>query len=78
MSKIDLTFNIDDILKKYNMEYVEQAKKEILRFKKYDLERLKTTDIHVCGNNCKKNAIYLNKKNNTYLCWYHGLLMTKE
>jgi hypothetical protein len=76
MSEIDITFNIDDILKKYNLEYLEQIRNEITRFRKYDLERLKTTDMHSC-NNCKKNAIYLDRKNNSYLCWYHGLLIAK-
>jgi hypothetical protein len=70
--------NIELALKKFNTEYINKVKDEICRFKKYDLQRLKTDKLHKCDNNeCLKNAIYLDRKNSKHLCWYHGLLATK-
>jgi len=70
--------DIDLALKKFNVEYINAMKDEVSKFKKYDLQRLKTDNLHKCENNeCLKNAIYLDKKKSKHLCWYHGLLVTK-
>ena len=79
MSTINLDFNIDSTLQKYNNDYINQIKNEISKYRKYDLERLKTSELHKCNSNqCLKNAIYLDKKTKLNLCWYHGLLVTKN
>jgi hypothetical protein len=75
---LDLNFNVNSTLQQFNSDYINKAKSEISKYKKYDIERLQTLELHKCNSNqCMKNAIYLDKKNNQNLCWYHGLLLTK-
>ncbi len=80
---IDLSYDISDVLEKFNEENLKAMMLEISRFRAYDLERLSSTDIHICQNTnphpCNKNAIYSDKKDNgKLLCWYHALLITKN
>jgi hypothetical protein len=54
-----------------------QMKLDILLFKKYILTRLSDTTERQCIN-CLKNADYIEEIKNIYVCWYHGLLITKN
>ena len=79
MATINLDFNIDSTLQKYNIDYINNARNEISKYRKYDLERLQTSGLHKCSSDqCLKNAIYLDKKTSKNICWYHGLLLTKK
>lgn len=79
MNKIDLSINsvIDNIFNKYNANNLILMKNEILKYKTYDLERLSLLSKEIKCNECIKTSTYLDRKNNKYLCWYHGLLISK-
>lgn len=80
-SNIDFNFSVNDTLEKFSQSNLQAMRNEVSRFRAYDLERLETTDICLCQYSktpCNKNAIYLDKKNNSkLLCWYHALLVTR-
>lgn len=79
-SKIDLNFNVNEILEKFSIENLKLMRNELIRFRAYDLDRISTTEICLCkySTPCNKNAIYLDRRNgNKPLCWYHALLLTK-
>jgi len=79
MNNFNLDLNVDIALKKFNTDYIDNIKNELSKFKKYDLERLKIDDIHKCEIDCcLKNAIYLDRKKIMHLCWYHGLLLSRQ
>ena len=75
---------IEDAILYYTIDYINFIKNEINQFFKYNLERfnnssnlLCTSKISESKNTCIKNAVYLNKTNNEYLCWYHGFILCK-
>jgi hypothetical protein len=78
MTEIANHINFQDILQKYN---IDEMKEEIIKFKKYNIQRLTEHTEHKCSNNkCVKMATYINFTNTeqSYLCWYHGLILTKQ
>lgn len=69
---------IDNALLIYTDEYIEMINNEINQFKKYNLERINNiTNIMCSCNKCIKNAVYINKTDNKYLCWYHAFVLHK-
>jgi hypothetical protein len=62
---------------KYNNDYITTINKELLKYKKYDLERINDITEYKCMS-CTKTALYINNKDNQYLCWHHAFLLTKN
>ena len=80
MNQINTIYNdiyINEKLSKYNKQYIHLITEQIIKYKKYNLERLQDNRVIKC-NKCIKNAIYIEHVEKIHICWYHGLKLTKN